>query len=105
MNLKEIAVLIQEKKYNEYIDACIEISPRIFTRGYFEKYMETNIDTNSVVMFFEELSKNVTSEQYKKYSDLLSIEAENDYIQRNNLDVQGYFYELTPEEKKQACLI
>lgn len=105
MNIKELAKLLKEKNYNEFCNSVSKLSPRVFGLNYFDKYVEKEYGTEFAQNFQKELYENVSFEQFKKWRHAFSLEAENDYIQKNNLDALGYFYELTPEEKKQACLI
>ena len=96
MNVKEMAELLRQEKYNEFCNACEDISPRAI--HYIFDYTQDRGN------FQKKLFENVSPEQFKKWRYTLSGEAENEYIQKNNLDFKGYFYELSPEEKLQACL-
>jgi len=91
MNIKELAELAKQKKYDDFCNGLKEISPRV------THYLTPLLDTD----FQDDLHNNVSPEQFKKWRYALSTEAETEFLIKNNLDQ----YTLTNEEKKQACLI
>lgn len=103
MNVKELAKLLKEKKYDEFCNSCMEISPRAI--HYIFNHIEKTYGHEFSMRFQDELYEHVSSEQFKKWRHALSGEAEMEYIEKYDLDRLGYFYVLTEEEKKQACLI
>lgn len=101
MDLKEIFELMKQRKYAELCEAVCQISPRVFSFGYFDKYLREHFDNEFIKTLQNDLENNVSAEQFQKWRSAIGADTEDDYLISHNLDL----YTLSEEEKRQACLI
>lgn len=101
MDLKEIKILMERRRYKELCEAVCEISPRVFSLGYFDKYVRNHFDNGFIKTFQDDLKNNVSAEYFQKWRSAIGADNEDDYLIAHNLDL----YTLSEEEKRQACLV
>lgn len=103
MNVKELAELLKEKKYTEFYFEVEKISPRVL------RYIFDYVDYGATQ---DDMIENTSKEKFQRWRSLLAGETETDYLIKKETEYikKGLkdfcvLYELTDEEKRQACLL